>query len=207
MLTATGSFIAGCARYAPVPPVIPKRLMLDITLKTAAAFSSDFYYYIVLDTSGSAASDGPHEELSGENRAKNWSYYIVYHSGFMESAINTVQDIDLNPSPFNLSSSHYYDASAASDTIRVSLYLDTLITTDRTLRFNFITSRDPINSPDRNDIVPVDYLSPPYFSLASNRYPWHATSAGYPQISLHTPPGANEKPADIISWTVDIYQK
>ena len=197
---------AGCARYAP-EEVVPVHTMLDIHLTTAEPISNAFHYYIAMDSSGNTASDGPYEDLSGANRVKNWSYYIVYHYGvFEELLLTTAADADQYPTRFDQSSERYYSASASGNTINVILYLDKLAPTQRNVWFNFITSRYAITA-DLEDIPPVDYLTPPYFYVDSGRYPWRETSFSNTTISSYTPALEDDQPADIVSWQVDIYQR
>lgn len=202
-------FVAhGCARYAPVPAPPQLRTMLDVTLITRQNLSNDFYYYIVLDASGNVASDGPHENLTGADRAKNWSYYIMYHAGsFNELILTKPQDADLVPTPLDPSSPRYYSASAASNYISISMYLDTIAPTPRNVWFNFITSAYEINDPTREIINPIDYLTPPYFKMRNDHVPTQESSGTQPQISAFTPVGDANKPADIYLWTTKIYQR
>jgi hypothetical protein len=211
LLVAAAAIIAiahGCARYAPVPPTATLRTMLDITLITKQNITSDFYYYIALDATGSTTSDGPHENLSGADRAKNWSYYIVCKNGeFNELLLTRPQDADLVPTPFDASSTRYYSATASGNTINIVMYLDTIAPTTRNVWFNFITSRYEINNQEQENIIPVDYLTPPYFKMATNRYPWQESSSTQSQVSAYTPAADANKPGDIYLWIAKIYQR
>jgi hypothetical protein len=202
------AFTHGCARYAPVPPAPVLHTMLDINLITRAPLSDDFYYYIAMDASGSATTDGPHETLSGVDRAKNWTYYIVYHQGvFSELQLANQNDADALPTPFDNSSPRFYSATASSNSIHIVMYLDGLAPTARQVWFNFITSSYAINDQTQLNIYPVDYLTPPYFNMLSNRFPWQESSSTESQVSQFTPAGDVNKPADIYLWTSYIYQR
>lgn len=204
---AAAACLAGCARYAPLPPEPPPaRTLLDIELVTAQPISNDFHYYIVLNAAP-GATEGPYEVLSGANRAKNWSYYIVYHNGvFEEQLLNSAADADLYPTRFDNTSERYYAAQAAGNTISISMYLDKLVTTRRYVYFNFITSRNAVTD-DLEEILPVDYLRPPYFRLDSERYPVIQTNLNNASISTYSPSADADKPADIVSWTTTIYSR
>jgi hypothetical protein len=196
-------FISACARYAPVPQA-PTKSVLDITLTFNDRISNDFYYYIVLDASGNPSSDGPHEELSSVNRLKNWSYYIVLdHGYFYELPMTGPIDGDTLPAVFNNSSPRDDTATFASDTIHLSINLDPLAPTPRKIWMNFITSQYPIYA-NRNDIIPIDYLTPPYFSINSTDINNPVTSFTNQNISGHVPSGQGFQAADLIYWRAAI---
>lgn len=207
---AFAAFAAGCARYAPVAPLAPAppppRTLLKIELDTSQPISNDFYYYIVMNTAV-GATEGPYEVLSGADRARNWSYYIVYHNGvFEELTLNSPSDADLFPARFDNTSERYDTAQASGSSISVSLFLDKLVTPPRTVYFNFITSRNAITD-DLEEIPPVDYLLPPYFQMNTGQVPRTVTSSNFATISTHSPAAEADKPADITSWTARIYAR
>lgn len=203
---AFAALASGCARYAPVAAP-PSRTLLDITIQTKAPITSDFFYYIVLDASGNPASDGPHEALSGVQRLQNWTYYIVYNSGgFYELQINNPADRDAIPNLFNASSPRFSIATVNVDTIHIVMYLDQLAPTPRPIWLNFITSTIPVYA-NIDTIQPVDYITPPYFSVPSDQFNSPVTSFQRPQISAHAPSGTGLDPADIVYWSVEVAQR
>lgn len=197
------ALVPSCARYAPLPPPVPQRKILEITLTTKAAVVPNAYYYIAMDTSGNPASDGPHTTLSGAEAGKNWTYYIrLFNSAFTERFITNFNDVDAVPTPF-LQSTRYYAATVSGTSILVRLYLDKLIAADGVIWFNFITSADPLTGNNVN-IQAIDYLTTPSFSI-NTATDVNISNNTFPAISGHDAAPGNEA-ADIIAWTVRIYK-
>jgi hypothetical protein len=197
--------LSGCSRYAPTTPVPPKIRTMDIVLTTAAPVSDNIYYYIVFDTSNPLSEQGPLANLSGVERGKNWSYYIrLYNREFTEQVITTPQSIDDQPVLFDFHSPRYYDAYFSSDTIRVRLNLDSITPSNNPIAFNFITSDAPLNPSTVVDVL--DYLIQPRVSftplVGSNTY-----DAQFPISSSNAVSDQRYLSADIISWSIDVYDR
>lgn len=201
----------GCARYAPEPAPIPTRRIMEITLVTQEPVSSDFQYYIAMNITTNTSATGPSEQLSGTDRARNWTYYIVYDghdARFKEKVINTSTDIDDIPTFFDESSPKYYSASVSGNRIHIVMYLDALVTSAQSrVWMNFITSRYAIYDPEQDQIDTVDYLYPPYFYFLYSVVPQFISDANYAQISSYSPTGQGEAPANIVDWSISIYSR
>jgi len=195
---------SGCSRYAPTTVAQPKINTMDITLKTAAPIADNFYYYIVFDTSNPLSEQGPLPNLSGAERGKNWSYYILlYNRVFSEKIITTPQSIDDQPVLFDFNSPRYYQANFSSDTIHLLLNLDPITTSGSPVAINFITSDTPL-TPTMDYIPALDYLVEPRVAFTPLSG-YIITDAMFQSSSNHTVSDRRYLPADIIHWTVEIY--
>jgi hypothetical protein len=203
--------VCGCARYAPEPAPVPVRTIMEITLVTQEPVSPDFQYYIAMNITGSATETGPTEQLSGTDRAKNWTYYIVYDGQdmrFKENFITAPDDIDAIPTFFDESSPRYYSATASGNRIHLVVYLDALASTAKPrVWMNFVTSRYAIHDPEQDQIQAVDYLYPPYFYFQYGIVPQLISDANYAQISSYTPAEQGAAPANIVDWSISIYSR
>ena len=198
--------VSGCSRYAPTTVVPPKIRTMEINLQTAAPMANNYYYYIVLDTSNPLSDLGPLQNLSGVDRGKNWSYYILLYNGNLyENLITTPQDIDNQPTAFNTYSTRFYQAIISGDTIDLIINLDTITLTGNPISFNFITSNTPL-SPNTNNVIALDYLLQP--RIAFTPLPGYSVDDSTNQsVSSHTVVNQSDLPADIIHWKVDVYDR
>ncbi len=198
-------FLSGCARYAPVPPPPPKDRILEIRLVTAEPVSPDYYYYIALNTDNDPDVDGPWQYLSGADRAKDWSYYIVLKDGyFSENIIANEEDRDNEPTLFNNTSSRYYYTTVSGTSITVRMLISNFIADNIAIKMNFITSLLPL-TPTDEVIEALDYIKPTFFSV-TNRDGELINYTNYPAVSDHAVAGDDNKAADIVAWYVRIYE-
>jgi len=197
---------ARCSRYAPIPPPPPKDKILEIELRTAARVADDVYYYIAIDTRDPLTAEGPLEILSGKQRGENWSYYVRLYKGvFTEKLIVAEGDIDEEPDVFNHSSPRYFQAETIWNRITVRIYVTNLVTTPKPIAVNFITSRRPL-SPTEEEIEPLDYLIRPRVSMPTS-IASYTDSTLNPLSSSHTVAGEADAGADIVEWSMEVYER
>lgn len=209
---AFAALAAGCSRYAPVPVPEAKVKILEIVLTTAAPVSNDYYYYIAFDTSDPLTAEGPLEILSGAQRGENWTYYIrLKNREFTEQIIQQQGDIDEEPTVFNHSSLRFFQTIVSGNTITVRLFIASNnlsvppFAPPKPIAFNLITSTLPL-TPTDEDIEPLDYLIRPRVSVPTG-------AGGYTDNTLnalsssHTVDNPADAAADIISWSVEVYER
>lgn len=195
----------GCARYAPVPPPPPKDRILEIRLLTEEVVSDDYYYYIVFNTDNDPDIDGPWPYLSGAERAKNWSYYIVLKDGFFsENIIEDEEDRDDEPTIFNSTSSRYYYTTVSGRSITVRMLVNNFIGDNIEIKMNFITSLLPL-TPTDEAIQALDYIEPPFFGVI-NRNNENINYTNYPAVSDYTVDEQEHRAADITEWYIRVYE-
>jgi hypothetical protein len=189
-----------------VPQQPAKRKIITFNISAAEQFSSNFFYYLVLDTSNPPSVEGPLPILSGPERAKNWSYYIrLYNGEFTEKTISSDTDKDQLPLPFNAVSLRYFQAVVTGATLILSFYLDQLPAPAGSFSFNIITSEQPLTPTDQN-IPAIDYFIQPKVTV-STATGANANSTLYNLSSSHTVSDARLKPADVTAWSVEVYER
>ncbi|MFC1474533.1 hypothetical protein ACFLQK_00675 [bacterium] len=211
-LAAFSIMASGCAKYAPVvpaaPPPPPKEKLLNVVLYTRADITYDFYYYIAIDYSEDPASFGPQPDFTTIDVAENWDYYIRFNKGtFTENYILSQNDIFNEPGFLIFGTPRYYTTRYTANSISFMIYLDELKAGAFDMKFNFITSREPLK--DEYDIpdadVLVDWLkntTETTFSI-SNTVGEIVRLSDYPLLNK-TVSEEEDYPADITNWTVEI---
>jgi len=196
--------VSGCARYAPVPPPAPKDKILTITLYTEQDVTDEFYYYIAFDIPSAAGSEGPYPDLSGEDMARNWDYYVLLKDRlFFENVIRDEEDIWDEPTIFGATSDRYYDSYLSGNIIRIRVQLNQIRTGNFNFKLNFITSREPLNPDEEYYVDVIDYLEKNTVFSISSEAGSQAYSAQYPNINTNvTDP--DDLPADIVNWILRI---
>ncbi|MEW5945710.1 MAG: hypothetical protein AB1742_05890 [bacterium] len=212
LAAVSAALYAGCARYAPAPPVpqppiLPEKTVLGIHLETRENITPDFYYYAALELIKQGEQDdatGPRPLLSGEDRARDWDYYIRVHAGVItELIIDEPADLDSEPEPF-AQSTRYRSASIGGKTIDLELVLDELSApVPGTIWLNFVTSRAPLSSTEAVVEV-IDNLRTPYLDINTALLGVPISGATNPNVdTLPLPDDRQEDfPADIASWSV-----
>lgn len=219
LMTAALVFAHGCARYAPAAPVPPRSKVLTVYIDLAKPVANDIYYYIALDLSNNANSEGPLPYLSAEDMGKNWSYYVMYYKGeFKEkiiTAANATNDLLAPGDIFSDISPRYYDAyivpNLPADTnipethgrIVARIYLDALKTGSYNIKLNFVTSRQPFTD-TRDAISVIDYLAAPRLTISNADFAL-AVSANHRYLDFTRANLLDEdKPGNVLEWYVKV---
>ncbi|HOX29358.1 MAG TPA: hypothetical protein PLQ76_09420, partial [bacterium] len=122
-----------------------------------------------------------------------------------EKAVSAASSIDDEPETFNTLSPRFYQASAIGNVINIKLYLDRIITPPASMSMNIITSELPL-TPTTADIPAIDYFIQPKVTLATTTGSYTDNSLN-PLSTSHTVTDEQQKSADIVSWTYEIYER
>jgi len=196
----------GCSRYAPIAPPPPQYQIMDIRITANDYISDEIYYYLAFEINSPLSTDGPDKSISGPEAAKNWDYYIrVYGNNFSEFFISNEEDIDKEPDVFDSTSPRFYYTQISGDTIRIRLLIDQLTTPPDSIAFNFITSYYPISITETENYFATDYFEISRVDMTTeiNAY---TNSVQYSTASSHTIGENDDQAAEIIYWSVSIYE-
>lgn len=200
-------FAPGCSRYAAVEQ-IPKRKIVRIDINLRQTPTANFYYYFVFEIPDNGDGIGPRAILSGEERARDWSYYVRFNNGFFyEKQIVTLNDRDDIPDILNSSSERYFAAYRTGSTLHIELWMDKLASPiPAEIRMNSITSAAPLTAADTN-VAAIDSLRSPFLVINTNQLGTPIRSGEYQNIDTQPVQDTANFPADITGWTVVVEEK
>lgn len=218
ILIALVAFLTGCSRYEHVPKAPTEKRVISIDITTKQPPTADFYYYIAFETETPDGDEiGPRAILEGEDRAEDWTYYILFYDGrFEEKVIITEADRDDIPDLFDNSSERFYSASQTGSTISVEVYIDKIVdpTTGKVfttipgkILLNFITGTGPISETEEASITVIDNLLTPFLTVQTSPVGYLYESQDFQNIDTLDVAETANQPADIDTWVVVIDEK